>query len=71
MALAFLHQQPASLETHPYAVAATLYDAWDQPCHVGGVVQNLTLGMECDDGIDGCEYVAQMMTSETEASWRL
>ena len=38
-----------------------LYDVWDQPCHVGGVVQNLTLGMECDDGMDSCEHVAQMI----------
>eukprot|EP01043_Picozoa_sp_COSAG02_P074389 COSAG02_NODE_14875_length_1227_cov_1.796986_1_plen_267_part_10 len=38
-----------------------LYDVWDQPCHVGGVVQNLTLGMECNDGVDSCEHVAQMI----------
>ena len=31
-----------------------LYDAWDQPCHVGGLVQNLTLGMSCDSGIHSC-----------------
>ena len=37
-----------------------LYDAWDEPCHVGGLVQNLTLGMSCDSGIQSCEQVAPM-----------
>jgi hypothetical protein len=38
-----------------------LYDAWNQPCHVGGMAQNLSLGLGCDDGFDSCEYWADMV----------
>eukprot|EP01044_Picomonas_judraskeda_P046671 COSAG03_NODE_26166_length_261_cov_0.530864_1_plen_77_part_01 len=37
-----------------------MYDAWDQPCHVGGLVGNLTLGMGCAAGRSSCERTAPM-----------
>ena len=40
-----------------------MYDAWDEPCHVGGAATNLTLGMECDDaaGVRSCRRSAPMV----------
>jgi hypothetical protein len=38
----------------------TLYDAWDQPCHVGGMVQNLSLGLGCENGFASCQRRAPM-----------
>jgi hypothetical protein len=37
-----------------------MYDAYDQPCHVGGKAENLTLGMGCNDGLDSCQHTAPM-----------
>jgi hypothetical protein len=38
-----------------------LYDAWDQPCHVGGMAHNLSLGLDCHDGFDSCAHLADMV----------
>jgi hypothetical protein len=38
-----------------------LYDAWDQPCHVGGMALDLSLGLGCHDGFDSCMYRADMV----------
>eukprot|EP01047_Picozoa_sp_COSAG01_P060529 COSAG01_NODE_7429_length_3213_cov_2.855812_2_plen_589_part_00 len=38
-----------------------LYDAWDQPCHVGGMAHNLSLGLGCHDGFDSCTQRAAMV----------
>eukprot|EP01049_Picozoa_sp_SAG25_P001485 SAG25_NODE_66_length_17563_cov_34.737918_17_plen_731_part_00 len=38
-----------------------LYDAWDQPCHVGGMAHNLSLGLGCHDGFDSCTHRADIV----------